>query len=98
MFPQFVIQCFKEHLIGDFSNIHAGIIQNGNDPFVLLFHQIHNDLVVEIINLQNTKQVFAGLLSLLSEKEADELYAHTSNHTGRMICNTALLTVIQKLN
>lgn len=53
--PQFGVEGIEEHLICDFPHIHAGIIQNGNDPFVLLLHQVHNNLVVEVINLQETK-------------------------------------------
>lgn len=55
MLPQFGVEGIEEHLICDFPHIHAGIIQNGNDPFVLLLHQVHNNLVVEVINLQETK-------------------------------------------
>lgn len=53
--PQFVVERLEEHLIRDFPHIHAGIVQNGNDPFVLLLHQVHDNLVVEVINLQKTK-------------------------------------------
>lgn len=55
MLPQFVVERLEEHLIRDFPHIHAGIVQNGNDPFVLLLHQVHDNLVVEVINLQKTK-------------------------------------------
>lgn len=53
--PQFVVEGLEEHLIRDFPHVHAGIVQNGNDPFVLLLHQVHDNLVVEVINLQETK-------------------------------------------
>lgn len=51
MFAQFTVKCFEEHFIGDFAHIHAGIIQDCNDPLVLLFHKVHNDLIVEVIDL-----------------------------------------------
>lgn len=60
MLPQFVVEGLQEHLIRDFPHIHAGIVQDGNDPFVLLLHQVHDDLVVEVINLQETKDRGVG--------------------------------------
>jgi len=53
--PQLVIQSLEEHLVCNFSNVHAGIVQNSNDPFVLLLYQVDDDLVVKVIDLQNTK-------------------------------------------
>ena len=54
MFAQFTVKCFQEHLIGDFADIHAGVIQDGDDALVLLFHEVHDDLIVEVIDLQDT--------------------------------------------
>lgn len=51
VFAQFTVKCFEEHFIGDFAYIHAGVIEDCNDPFVLLLHKVHNDLIVEVINL-----------------------------------------------
>lgn len=49
--PQLVIESLQEHLVCNFSNVHAGIVQNGNDPFVLLLYQVDDDLIVKVINL-----------------------------------------------
>ena len=54
VFAQFTVKCFQEHLISDFADVHAGVIQDGNDPLVLLLHQVHDDLIVEVINLEDT--------------------------------------------
>lgn len=56
VFAQFTVQCFEEHFIGDLADVHAGVIQDCNDAFVLLLHKVHNDLVVEVIDLQDTAQ------------------------------------------
>lgn len=54
MLAQFAIQCFQEHFISDFAHIHAGVIKDGNNAFVLLFHKVHNDLIVEVVDLEDT--------------------------------------------
>lgn len=51
MLPQLVIESLKEHLIRNFADVHAGVIQNGDDPLVLLLHQVDDDLIVEVIDL-----------------------------------------------
>lgn len=51
---QLDVEPLKENLVGDFAHVHAGFVQNGEDAFMLLFHQVHNDLVVEVINLLKT--------------------------------------------
>lgn len=56
MFAQFTVKSLKEHSIGDFANIHTCVIQDCNDAFVLLLHKVHNDLVVEVINLRDNKK------------------------------------------
>lgn len=56
MFAQFIVQGLKEHSVGDFANIHTSIVQDCNDAFVLLLHKVHNDLVVEVINLQDKQE------------------------------------------
>lgn len=59
MFAQFTVKSLKEHSIGDFANIHTRVIQDCNDAFVLLLHKVHNDLVVEVINLQDNKKAMS---------------------------------------
>lgn len=49
---QLDVEALKENLVGDFAHVHAGFVQNGEDAFMLLFHQVHNDLIVEVINLK----------------------------------------------
>lgn len=56
MFAQFIVQSLKEHSVGDFANIHTSVIQDCNDAFVLLLHEVHNDLVVEVINLWDKQE------------------------------------------
>lgn len=50
--PQLAVQSLQEHLICHLANVHAGVVQDGNDPFVLLLHQVHNHLVVKVIDLE----------------------------------------------
>lgn len=59
MFAQFTVKSLKEHSVGDFANIHTRVIQDCNDAFVLLLHKVHNDLVVEVINLQDNKKAMS---------------------------------------
>lgn len=56
MFAQFTVKGLEEHSISDFANIHTRVIQDCNDAFVLLLHEVHNDLVVEVINLQDKQE------------------------------------------
>lgn len=54
VFAQFTVQCFEEYFVGDFADVHAGVIQDGDDPLVLLLHEVHDDLIVEVIDLEDT--------------------------------------------
>ena len=56
MFAQFTVKGLKEHPVSDFANIHTSVIQDCNDASVLLLHKVHNDLVVEVINLQGKQE------------------------------------------
>lgn len=56
MFAQFAVQCFEEHCVGDLADVHAGVVQDGDDPLVLLLHQVHDDLIVEVVDLPDTAQ------------------------------------------
>lgn len=48
---QFAIESLEENLIRDFAHIHAGFVQHRENALMLLLHQIHNDLVIEVIDL-----------------------------------------------
>lgn len=56
MLPQLAVQSLQEHLVRHFPYVHAGVVQDGNDPFVLLLHQVHNHLVVKVIDLEKPKE------------------------------------------
>lgn len=49
---QLDIESLQENLVRDFAHIHTGFIQHGEDALVLLLHQVHNDLIIEVINLK----------------------------------------------
>lgn len=51
MFGQFAVEALQENLIRDFAHIHAGFIQHGEDALMLLLHQIHDDLIIEVVDL-----------------------------------------------
>lgn len=52
VFGQFSVESLEENLICDFPNVHTGFVQHREDAFMLLLHQIHDDLVVEVVDLQ----------------------------------------------
>lgn len=54
VFAQLAVQGFEEHRVGDLADVHAGVIQDGDDPLVLLLHQVHDDLIVEVVDLPDT--------------------------------------------
>ncbi|TNN24099.1 hypothetical protein EYF80_065778 [Liparis tanakae] len=51
VFGQLHVESLEEDLVGDFAHVHAGFVQHGEDALVLLLHQLHDDLVVEVIDL-----------------------------------------------
>ena len=51
VFSQFAVEALEENLVGDFAHVHTSLVQNGEDAFVLLLHQVHDDLVIEVIDL-----------------------------------------------
>lgn len=62
MLGQLAVEPLKKNLICDFAHIHAGFIQDRKDAFMLLLHQVHNDLIVEVIDLLKHKQNDENLL------------------------------------
>lgn len=48
---EFGVHAVQADRVGDFANSETSFVQNGDDAFVWLLHKIHNDLVVEVINL-----------------------------------------------
>ncbi len=48
---QFGVHAVQTDRVSDFANREASFVQNGDDAFVWLLHEVHNDLVVEVINL-----------------------------------------------
>lgn len=68
VFGQFAVESLEENLIRDFAHIHTGFVQHGEDAFMLLLHQIHNDLVIEVINL-TTKHTEEGCSSILDNSD-----------------------------
>lgn len=51
VFGQFAVESLQENLVSDFAHIHTGFIQNREDAFMLLLHQINDNLVIEVIDL-----------------------------------------------
>lgn len=51
VFGQLPVESLEENLISDFAHIHTGFVQHREDTLMLLLHQVHNDLVIEVINL-----------------------------------------------
>ena len=42
-------------LIGDLADIEAGFVENGKDARVRGFHEVNDDLVIEIVHLRDEK-------------------------------------------
>jgi len=72
MFAQFTVKCFKEHFVSDFANVHAGIVQDCNDPLVLLLHKVHDDLIVEVIDVLPGDALPLVLLLFLLQNQLNE--------------------------
>lgn len=51
MFRQFSIESLQEHLIRHLPHIHARLIQDRKNAFMLLLYQIHDDLIVKVVDL-----------------------------------------------
>lgn len=51
VFGQFSVESLEENLVCDFAHVHAGFIQHREDALMLLLHQIHDDLIIEVIDL-----------------------------------------------
>lgn len=49
---QFGVHAVQADCVSDFSNGEASLIQNGDDAFVGLLHQVDDDLVVEVFDLR----------------------------------------------
>lgn len=48
---QFGVHAVQADRVGDFTHSEASFVQNGDNAFVRLLHEVHNDLVVEVIDL-----------------------------------------------
>lgn len=54
---QFGVHALQADRVSDFTNSEASFVQNGDDAFVGLLHKVHNDLVVEVINLCTNSKI-----------------------------------------
>lgn len=48
---QFGVHAVQAHRVGDVTSCETSLVQNGDDAFVWFLHKVHNDLVVDVINL-----------------------------------------------
>lgn len=49
---QLFVHAFQADDICDFAHRETGLIQDGDDAFMRLLHQVHYDLIVEVFNLK----------------------------------------------
>lgn len=49
---QLGVHALQADRVGDFSHGEASFVQNGDDALVGLLHQVHDDLVVEVVDLR----------------------------------------------
>lgn len=53
---QFGVHAVQADCVGDVADGEAGFVQDGDDAFVRLLHEVHDDLVVEVVDLRNKQQ------------------------------------------
>ena len=51
MLGQFGVHAVQTDGVCDFTDGETGLVQNGDDAFVRLLHEVDDDLVVEVIDL-----------------------------------------------
>lgn len=56
VFGQLAVESLQEELVCDFADVHTGLVQHGEDALMLLLHQIHDDLVVKVVDLKTQEQ------------------------------------------
>ena len=49
---KFLVHGLEEHLVCDFPHVHTRLVEDSENTLVRRLHQITDDLVVEVINLQ----------------------------------------------
>lgn len=57
---QLGVHGLQEHGVGDLAPGQAGLIQDGDDALVRLLHQVHDDLVVEVLDLGGGRAEVTG--------------------------------------
>ena len=57
MLAQLVVHALQADGVGHVAHCQAGLVQDGDDPFMGLLHQVHYDLVVEVVNLEEERTV-----------------------------------------
>lgn len=57
VFGELPVESLKENFIGHFADVHTGFVQHGDDALMLLLHQVHDDLVIEVIDLTTQKDL-----------------------------------------
>lgn len=51
MLAQFGVHGLQADCVSDVPHSQTGLVQDRDDPLVSLLHQVHYDLVVEVLNL-----------------------------------------------
>ena len=72
MFRQLAVEYGQEDLVSDFAHTHAGLVEHREDSFALLFHQIYDDAIVEVVNVFPGDAFFLVLLLFLLQNQLDE--------------------------
>lgn len=69
---EFLIHGLQKHLVVHFSDRQASLVHDRNDAFVRRFHQITNDLIVEVLNVGPFNAFALIFLLFLLQHEFDE--------------------------
>lgn len=71
---QLAVEGLQEELISHLPHVHAGLIQHSKYALMLLLHQVHDDLVVEVVDLHQAQEETGRLgkvhLTLVLERRA----------------------------
>lgn len=48
---ELAVHALQAHGVCDFPDRQAGLVQNGDDALMCLLHEIHDDLVIKVVDL-----------------------------------------------
>lgn len=62
---QLGVHAVQADRVGDVADSEARLVQDGDDAFVRLLHEVHDDLVVEVVDLKRKRSVIKCKITYL---------------------------------